>query len=472
MRASRKSRSLDRRIAPVPLIPLPYGDPAAAFAPFADDPVAALLESAARDGVRGRHSYVAMEPVQVITAKGSDTWLDGVRVDTDPFAALESALARLPPPEPGWPGPFRTGAVGHLGYELGRHLERLPPPKADPHGVPDLVMGIYDTILAFDHERQTAHLLSTAGEEKIASILARLSAPPPAFAASPVSRTGRWHARQARAEVEAAIARTIAYIRAGDIFQANITHRLEAERPAGLSDLDLYRRLRSNSPAPFAALLRFEGGALISASPERFLKLSPEGAVETRPIKGTRPRAADAARDNALARELLASEKDRAENLMIVDLMRNDLGRVSELGSVKVPVLNGLETFASVHHLVSVVEGRLRAGLGPVDLLRACFPGGSVTGAPKIRAMEIIHELEPVPRGPYCGSLAWIGVDGAMDSSIVIRTIVRSGETLLAQAGGGIVADSVPADEYEESLVKLAPLRHALEGTPEPAPGA
>ncbi|MEW6256018.1 MAG: aminodeoxychorismate synthase component I [Pseudomonadota bacterium] len=456
----------------MPLVSLPYGDPAAAFAPFAGDPVAALLESAAPDGARGRYSYVAIEPVHLVIANAHETRLDGEIVPGDPFAVLQSALATLPLPEPHWPVPFRTGAVGYLGYELGRHLERLPAPKPDPHGTPDMVMGIYDTLIAFDHEAKSAHLLSTASAQKVERILARLVTAPGVFAAPPGSGAGTWHARQSRDAVEAAVARTIDYIRAGDIFQANITHRLEAARPPGLSDLDLYRRLRAQSPAPFAALVSFPGGALISASPERFLSLSTEGRVETRPIKGTRPRDADPARDAALARELLASEKDRAENLMIVDLMRNDLGRVCALGSVRVPVLNGLETFASVHHLVSVVEGQLRPGLGPVDLLRACFPGGSVTGAPKIRAMEIIYDVEPTPRGPYCGSVAWISVDGAMDSSIVIRTIVRSAETLLAQAGGGIVADSLPADEYEESLVKLAPLRRALEGTPEPAPGA
>ncbi|MEW6123474.1 MAG: aminodeoxychorismate synthase component I [Pseudomonadota bacterium] len=449
----------------MPIIPLPYGDPAAAFAPFADDPVAALLQSCAPDGTRGRYSYVAVEPLHVVTADAGGTKVDGRPVAGDPFTVLDAQIARLPhPPEP-WPVPFRTGAVGYLGYELGGHLERLPRPRVDAARVPDMVMGLYDTILAFDHHEKTAHLLSTAGDARVGRILARLANAPARPLLAEDAGRGRWHAEQPRAAVEAAIARTIDYIRAGDIFQANITHRLRAARPEGLADLDLFLRLRALSPAPFAALLACgPDAALISASPERFLRLTAEGHVETRPIKGTRPRHDDPERDAALGRELLASAKDRAENLMIVDLMRNDLGRVSALGSVRVPVLNGLETFASVHHLVSAVESRLRPGLGPVDLLRACFPGGSVTGAPKIRAMEIIHELEPVPRGPYCGAVAWIGVDGAMDSSIVIRTIVRSGETLLAQGGGGIVADSDPAGEYEESLVKLAPLRRALEG--------
>ncbi|MEP9378975.1 aminodeoxychorismate synthase component I [Aquabacter sp. CN5-332] len=458
------------------IIPVPYCDPAAAFAPFSTDPVAALLESAARDGARARYSYVAVEPFRVISAEADGVRVDGRLVPEDPFSVLVRELAALPPAEGPCPVPFRTGAVGFLGYGLGRHVERLPLPRPDDARVPDMVIGLYDTVIAFDHEAQAGYLLSSGAPEnapqaralraeaRAAHVMARLGvvgdAPAPDW-----SLRGSWEKEQPRAGVEAAIARTIAYIQAGDIFQANITQRMRAARPAGLSDLQLYLRLRALSPSPFAALLACgPDAAVISASPERFLRLSPAGEVETRPIKGTRPRHADPARDAALAAELLASPKDRAENLMIVDLMRNDLGRVSELGSVKVPVLNGLETFASVHHLVSVVESRLRAGLGPVDLLRACFPGGSVTGAPKIRAMEVIHELEPRPRGAYCGAIAWIGLDGAMDSSIVIRTITRSGETLLAQAGGGIVADSDPAEEYEESMVKIAPLLRALTG--------
>ena len=224
--------------------------------------------------------------------------------------------------------------------------------------------------------------------------------------------------------------------------------------------------MRAASPAPFAAFLGLgEGAAVVSASPERFLRLGADGRVETRPIKGTRPRRADAAADAAEARALLDSAKDRAENLMIVDLLRNDIGRVCAVGSVRVPVLCGLESFASVHHLVSVVEGRLAPGRTAVDLLRACFPGGSVTGAPKVRAMEIIAELEPARRGPYCGSIAWLGADGGMDSSIIIRTLcIGASGRVAAQAGGGIVADSDPAAEHEESLTKAAALLRALDG--------
>ncbi len=449
--------------------PIIYREPTAAFAPFADDPVAALLESSARDGGRGRYSYIAVEPHSVIVADRDGTRVDGQSAAGDPIAILKRELSKLPPPDGDCPVPFRTGAVGFFGYELGRHMERLPAPKRDMaagKAMPDMMVGLYDTILAFDHELQAAYALSSGPSGRLERVLSRLAQAPSEDAPSPDwTARGTWQAGQTRPEVEAGIARAIEYIRAGDIFQANITQRMRAARPEGLSDLELYLRLRALSPAPFAALLRCGAEhSVISASPERFLSLTSNGAIETRPIKGTRPRDADPERDAALAAELLASPKDRAENLMIVDLMRNDLGRVSALGSVRVPVLNGLETFASVHHLVSAVESRLAPGLGPLDLLRACFPGGSVTGAPKIRAMEIIHELETVPRGPYCGAIGWIGLDGAMDSSIVIRTLVRSGETLIAQAGGGIVADSDPAGEYEESMVKIAPMLRAVTG--------
>jgi para-aminobenzoate synthetase component 1 len=264
------------------------------------------------------------------------------------------------------------------------------------------------------------------------------------------------------------IRRTIDYIEAGDIYQANITQRFQAPLPAefhgsGLERLALYRALRERNPATFAAFLDFGRTAILSSSPERFLKLV-DGGIETRPIKGTRPRADDAAADAALARELLASEKDRAENLMIVDLLRNDLGRTAKLGSVKVPVLFGLESYATVHHLVSVVTAELEAGRDAVDLLRLAFPGGSVTGAPKIRAMEIIAELEPTARGPYCGAIGYLSADGAMDTNIVIRTCLIDGDRISFQVGGGIVADSDPEAEWQESLTKARALIETLRG--------
>ncbi|WP_439815846.1 anthranilate synthase component I family protein [Zavarzinia sp. CC-PAN008] len=461
--------------------PLAWREPLAAFAAVAGEAHAVLLDSAAPwDGqsgdARSRWSYVACRPARVIRADDWGVTVDGVAVAGDPFAVLERELAAWALPGATGPAPFLTGAIGYLGYDLGRHLERLPPPADDPVTVPEMVVGLYDAVAAFDGATRQAWVIAralpgepvAAAEAKAAALARPLEAAPAASPGADWAATSPWHADLAPAEVEARIARVIAEIHAGEIFQANFTQRFRAPIPPGLTPLDLYLRLRTLSPAPFAALLQCGPGlAIASASPERFLRLTPDGAIETRPIKGTRPRGVDEATDAALAAELLASEKDRAENLMIVDLLRNDLGRVAELGSVTVPQLNALERFASVHHLVSVVRAQLRRGLGPVDLLRATFPGGSITGAPKIRAMEIIRAVEPARRGANYGAIAWIGVDGAMDSAVVIRTLTLAGGTVVAQAGGGIVSDSEPAAEREESLVKLRPLLRAVAG---PAP--
>lgn len=439
--------------------PLPWRDPLTAFAPLAADDGAVLLDAATPADPRGRYAYVCAAPSAVVRLRLGEA---------DPFAALAALLPPTVDTLPDLP-PFQTGVVTVLGYELGGAVERLPPPRPDDLGLPDLWAARFDTLAAFDTAERRAWVISTAGSEAAAAFAARLGTEPPP---PPVAVPAPARAERTRAAHEAAVARTIAYIGAGDVFQANITQRFLAERPAGLPAFDLYRRLRAASPAPFAAFLNLgEGAAIASASPERFLKLDADGRVETRPIKGTRPRRADPAADAAEAAALLASAKDRAENLMIVDLLRNDIGRVCTVGSVRVPLLCGLESFAAVHHLVSEVEGRLAPGRTAVDLLRACFPGGSVTGAPKVRAMEIIAELEPARRGPYCGAIAWLGADGAMDSSIVIRTLcLGASGRIAAQAGGGIVADSDPAAEYEESLTKAGALLRALaaEGTSPP----
>ncbi len=442
---------------------IPFVEPAAAFAAFAGDPVAALLDSAAPAGGRGRNAYIAADPFRVLTWRWGDAG--------DPLALLAAGLAASPlAADPGLP-PFQGGVVGFLGYELGGTLERLAPPASPGPALPDLFFAFYDTVAAFDLESRRAWVIAAdaapAGSRppagrRLDALAARLAAAPaPPDDPETVSS---WRAETPRADYEAKVERTVDYIRAGDIYQANLSQRFLAARPAGLTPYLLYRRARGLTPSPFAALLACgPGQALVSASPERFLKVTADGAIETRPIKGTRRRGADPAEDAALARDLVRSAKDRAENLMIVDLLRNDLSRVAVTGSVRVPTLCGLESFASVHHLVSVIEADLRPGLGPVDLLAAAFPGGSITGAPKIRAMEIIRELEPARRGPYCGAIAWIGFDGAMDSSIVIRTMVIDGDEIILQAGGGIVADSQAVAEYEETLDKAKPLMACLD---------
>jgi len=455
-------------------IPLPILDPPAAFAAVAGSTGAILLDGAAADAGahadRARYSYICADPVGWIEAGPDGTRVDGRPVPDDPFAAVSRALAaRRGAAIPGLP-PFQGGVVGMFGYELGGRLERLPPPQPMGMRLPDLAVGVYDMVAAFDHAAGRAWVIARGGDpaatRRAEAFAARLSEPPPPGAESPdcLLAPPGWRAELSVDAYAAAVSRVLDYIRAGDIYQANFTQRFLGRIAPGVRPFDLYRRLRGRTAAPFSAFLNLgDGRAVASGSPERFLRMDAAGRIETRPIKGTRPRGATPQEDAALAADLLGSEKDRAENLMIVDLLRNDLSRVAEVGSVRVPELCRLESYRTVHHLTSVVEARLKPGLGPVDLLRATFPGGSITGAPKIRAMEIIRELEPSRRGPYCGSIAWIGFDGAMDSSIVIRTLCMADGMVQAQAGGGIVADSDPAGEYRESLTKARAMLTALD---------
>jgi para-aminobenzoate synthetase component 1 len=270
-----------------------------------------------------------------------------------------------------------------------------------------------------------------------------------------------WQSNFTRTGYEMAVRRTIDYILAGDIFQANIAQRFSAAIPPGFDGFAFYEILRGRNPATFAAYLDYGGLTIASSSPERLLSFDGMSA-EARPIKGTRRRDPDAGIDASLRSDLLASRKDRAENVMIVDLLRNDLSRVCDPGTVEVPVLCGLESYASVHHLVSVVTGRLAAGRSPPDLIAACFPGGSVTGAPKIRAMEIIAEIEKLPRNAYCGSIGWIGLNGRMDLNIAIRTVTFNDGIASFHGGGGITARSDPAAEYEETLFKTDRIMQAF----------
>jgi para-aminobenzoate synthetase component 1 len=451
---------------------IPYRDPLTVFAGFATRPWATFLDSARADSALGRYSFVMADPF--LTLKSRDGLIEEGETHFigDPLAVLAKRLERYAVAhEPGLP-PFQTGAAGYFAYDLGRHLERLPRHRIDDQPLPDLLMGFYGWAIAFDHAETRAFIMANGhpapstperhrlAAARIAEIRQRL-ARPASLPRGQVVAPPRPDIE--RAAHEAMVRRTIDYILAGDIYQANITQRFSAELRATDDPFALYCALRRRNPAPFAAFLRHGDVAIVSASPERFLKLD-QGRVETRPIKGTRPRGATPAEDEALKCELVASIKDKAENLMIVDLLRNDLSRVCRDWTVDVPVLFGLETYATVHHLVSVVTGELIAGKGAVDLLRAAFPGGSITGAPKIRAMEIIAELEPTRRGPYCGSIGYVGFDGAMDTSIVIRTICILGRQLTFQVGGGIVADSDPADEYEESLTKAKAMIEVLTG--------
>ena len=480
------------------LVPPP--DPARCCELLEGLPYRLFLDSAARGTRLGRYSFVTADPIAVVRSKGARTErldLPGGDCRVVTGDALDAVHALLTPhtsePVAGLP-PFQGGAAGYLAYDWGRMLERLPPPRHDDLALSDVVLGVYDWVLAWDHDESQAWLVSTGLPEtspaarvrraaaRAAGVSERLrsdghsrSAPAtmathwPARAAPAPSypvEGGWWNPRLAlrssftHAGYLEAVARVREYIFAGDIFQSNLSQRFEA--PLTEPPWELYRRLRMRNAAPFAAFLDFPEAAVLSASPERFLRVDVGGHVETRPIKGTRPRGVGPEHDGALGLALSESDKDRAENLMIVDLMRNDLSRVCAPGTVHVPELFALERFATVHHLVSTVVGQLAPGRDALDLLRAAFPGGSITGAPKVRAMEIIAELEASERGVYCGAIGYWSVTGALDSSIAIRTAVAIADRVYFSAGGGIVADSDPEQEYGETLDKARGLIDAL----------
>jgi para-aminobenzoate synthetase component 1 len=497
---SNKSNRRARSVAPnrpasiTPAIPVveeisPAPDPAEVFSILAGLPHLLFLDSALPHSSLGRFSFLTADPFEFLWARGRRSYLSGesrCQEDSDPFTVLAERLARYRTERIEDLPPFQGGAAGVFGYDLCHHLERLPRPRFDEFEIPDLALGFYDWVLAFDHLRKRSWLISTGLPEshprrrrrraekrlsEVKKILTRrerqpsptVSAPDylscPQANQFPVPLLQGLTSNFDRAGYIQAVRRAIDYIHAGDCFQINLSQRLLY--PAGGSPIELYCRLRDRNPATFGGYFDLGDFIVASASPERFLGVE-NGAVETRPIKGTRPRLANAVQDQAQVQQLLNSVKDRAENIMIVDLLRNDLGRVCQYGSVRVEAVCRLESYQFVHHLVSEVRGRLRDGLGPVNLLRAAFPGGSVTGAPKIRAMEIIAELEPTARGPYCGSLGYLGFDGGMDTNILIRTFTIGRGWVQFPVGGGIVADSDPEEEYQETWHKAEGLLRAV----------
>ncbi|MCK0209178.1 aminodeoxychorismate synthase component I [Starkeya koreensis] len=432
-----------------------------------------FLDSAMRHPLLGRWSYAMAEPFGRFRVEAGVARWNGERESAPPLQALRARLAAHTQPRlPGGAG-FQAGAAGYFAYEAGRLFDRFPTLAPEPGEGPEIDLGFYDLVVAFDVVAERAFLVSTGwpeadparrarrAQERLADATARL-ATPAAASGAPVVAQG-WRSNFDAAGYKAAVSRAIDYIRAGDIFQANFTQRFEAE-VGDVDPLALYEQLRHANPATFAALIVNGDRIVASSSPERFVKIAGREA-ETRPIKGTVPRSVEPTLDAFRGRELTASEKDRAENVMIVDLLRNDLSRVCRPGTVKVPRLCGLETYANVHHLVSVVTGELAEGRDGLDLIAASFPGGSITGAPKIRAMEIIHELEGRPRGVYCGSIGYIGFDGTIDLNIAIRTVTVENGVASFGVGGGITTLSDPAAEHAESLTKAERLFRAF--TPE-----
>jgi len=462
----------------LPLIaPLPAElTPVEVFQRIAHQPHVVFFDSASQDDTIGRYSFLAADPFR---------WLTSANDHSDPLALLEKSWQAYPAKtHPDLP-PFQGGAAGLFGYELARTLEDLPAARIEDFPVPTLAVGLYDVVFAFDHVKKQAWIVSQGFPETESQAREEHAKKRLIQAQQWLTETPRLHAcgfadYDSTAKTQAAISsqeiaeqfdvglgdvtsnfsadayremieRAVEYIHAGDIFQVNLAQRLLT--PARTNSIDLYLQLRQKNAAPYAGYLDLGEWQICSTSPECFLTLR-NREVETRPIKGTRGRSGQPEADLFAGDDLKLSEKDRAENVMIVDLLRNDLSRVCTPDSVHVAQLCKIETFAYVKHLVSIVRGTLQSTANPFDLLRACFPGGSITGAPKIRAMEIIAELEPTTRGAYCGSLGYLGFDGQMDSNILIRTITAGKGWWQMPVGGGIVAQSTPDDEYRETWHK------------------
>ena len=469
-----------------------------------------MLESVENGEQVGRYTFIGLAPFKRIVARGNEiTITEGKKVtefEGDIFAVLRRALAGHKPARlPGLP-PFTAGAVGFFSYDAVRQIERLPKLAADELRVPDACLLFFDEVLAFDHVRKEIWLVVTAdvgrgnpadaydkAVERLKKLEKRLSQPLPkallAQKGRAVAKPGKLKVkfRTAKEDYLAAVARTKDYIAAGDIFQAVLSQRFDVE--PGTDSFQVYRALRTVNPSPYMFFLRFApDGPLgsvaakpaksaksktVPASPAQTIELagsSPEllvrvhqGKVEYRPIAGTRPRGATEEEDQALAEEMLQDEKERAEHVMLVDLGRNDVGRVSQFGSVKVDRLMFVERYSHVMHIVSTIEGRLKPELTAVDALRACFPAGTLSGAPKVRAMEIIEELEPARRGTYGGAVLYADFSGNLDSCIAIRSMLATGGKGYVQAGAGIVADSVPELEHQESLNKAQAVIRAIE---------
>ena len=442
---------------------LPYQDPVKLLCKVAHLPHTCFFESIT-EHPDARYSYLCLQPKAIVRFKYGDQYC--------PFQLLEQLLSafntKMIPNLP----PFQGGLAGLISYDIGKVCEKLPNHKSDDLQFPDISLGVYDVVIAWDHRREQMWVISTGypyhesskryahAAERLTAVLALFELPTPDTILQKVDYKTIQHTNVQ--EYSERILRAIDYIYAGDIFEVNITQRFLAHKCTPWSPLDTYLQLRHANPAPFASFLNGgDGRTIVSSSPERFIRVV-NRMVETKPIKGTIARGKDPRQDVINANRLINSEKDRAENIMIVDLMRNDLSRVCLPGTIKVPKICALESFTKVHHLVSTVMGELAPEYNNIDLLRKTLPGGSITGAPKIRAMEIIHELEPHSRGPYTGNMAMLGFNGFMDTSILIRTFVIHGNTLTFGAGGAVVSDSEPRAEYQESLAKAEGLIRAI----------
>jgi para-aminobenzoate synthetase component 1 len=447
-----------------------YREPAAMAQRIRDQRHVILFESALRQEHLGRYSFLACNPVMTLEVREGRASIDGRREEGAALPVIDRLLAEHRMLHVTGLPPFQGGFAGYFAYEFGRRLEPGAKLSKAPIDIPEVQLHLYDVVIAFDHMQERAFLISTGRPERDEAKRRTRAAQRADEIEMLVSRKplplgerniSEWESNFTKVGFEQAVSRTVEYILDGDIFQANIAQCFSANTPDGFDAFSFYRHLRDRNPAPFAAYLDCGPLKIVSSSPERLFNFDGK-TIEARPIKGTRRRDDDPARDAALIAELTSSRKDRAENVMIVDLLRNDLSRVAKPGTVRVPVLCGLETYASVHHLTSVVTAEIREGKTAGDLIAAAFPGGSITGAPKIRAMEIIQEIEKKPRGVYCGSIGWLGLNGHVDLNIAIRTVQFADRVAQVHGGGGITARSNPAAEYDETIAKVSRIMEAF----------
>ena len=430
------------------------------FSKVESQPWAMLLRSASDTHIDSRFDILVAHPIVTLTTFGDETEVrepSGVTLSQDdPFELLATLQQHyLPGLQYSDDLPFIGGALGYFAYDLGRRVERLPSLAKHDLTAPDMAVGLYEWAIVVDHQLKTARVIGQ-NIENAESLLADGNQKP----LMPFALSSPWQSNMTPNSYREKFTQVQEYLLSGDCYQINLAQRFQAHYQG--SEWLAYLKLEQFNLAPFSAFIRTEQGAILSVSPERFLQVK-DRIIETKPIKGTRPRSDDPVVDAANAAELAQAEKDQAENLMIVDLLRNDIGRVAKPGSVHVPKLFDIESFPAVHHLVSTIRAELDSQYDCADLLRACFPGGSITGAPKVRAMEIIEELEPHRRSAYCGSIGYISRHGRMDTSITIRTLVAQNQQLYAWAGGGVVADSQCEAEYQETLDKLSRILPVLE---------
>ncbi len=445
---------------------LPYfSDSAVLFAPFSAQSWAVFLDSGHPRSTQGRYDIIAAKPICTLVTQGNQTTITcGNKVivsNENPFDLLQSELAHHSEmlnssPLAEFDLPFVGGAIGYFSYDLARRLEDFPNLAEDAEAIPEMIVGIYDWALIVDHKTKKSFLI-LYDETRHDEILRDLSGVATPDETELFSVTSEINANFSQNGYAHAFQKIKHYLREGDCYQVNLTQRFSATCEG--DTWQAYQALREINAAPFSAYLNFPDVKILSSSPERFLKLTGR-YVETKPIKGTRPRKSDALENERACLDLKTSPKDRAENVMIVDLLRNDISKVCQ--KVRVPKLFEIESYSTVHHLVSTVTGELNANQHALDLLKHCFPGGSITGAPKIRAMQVIEELEPNRRGVYCGAMGYIDFNGNMDTNIAIRTLVQSHDTIRFWAGGGIVHDSKVEDEYQESFDKAAAMFQVL----------